>query len=117
MQASESAVRQLGYLVFECAPGVLEPMIVVYRDILGAAVEMQGDGAAHVRLDGRGFRLRLEPGESNRLAAIGWEVPASGFDALVARVAETGAALSDPGAAVAGRRGIRGRSRPRRSSA
>lgn len=105
MQASENAVRQLGYLVFECAPGVLEPMTVVYREILGAGVEPQPDGAVHVRLDGRGFRLRLEPGETSRLAAIGWEVPAEGFDGLVAKVAATGAVLSDPGAEVAALRG------------
>ncbi|MBK6803213.1 VOC family protein [Novosphingobium sp.] len=105
MQASDSAVRQLGYLVFECAPGVLEAMTVVYGEIIGAAVEPQEGGAVHVRLDGRPFRLRLEPGETSRLAAIGWEVPAPGFDALVARVAATGAALSDPGAEVAAARG------------
>ena len=28
MQASDSAVRQLGYLVFECAPGVLEAALL-----------------------------------------------------------------------------------------
>ncbi len=104
MQANESAVRQLGYLVFECVPGVLEAMTVVYGEILGAALEPQADGAVHVRLDGRGFRLRLEPGESNRLTAIGWEVPAAGFDGLMAKIAATGAVLSDPGAEVAAAR-------------
>ena len=105
MQASESAVRQLGYLVFECAPGVLEPMIVVYRDILGAAVDLQGDGAAHVRPGGRGFRPRLGGGPAHPPPAIGWGGPTGGFRALVAQVAATGADLSDPGADLAAARG------------
>lgn len=106
MQTNDAAVRQLGYLVFECAPGVLDAMTSVYRDVLGAAVDQTADGARQVRLDGRGFRIRLEPGTANRLTAIGWEVPAAGFDALAARIAATGAVLSDPGAELAASRGV-----------
>lgn len=82
-------VRQLGYLVFECQPDVLDSMVDVYGDVIGA--DVVSDGASQlVRLDGRPFRIRLDPGEANRLAAVGWEVAEADFAGLTDKVAAAG---------------------------
>lgn len=80
-------------------------MTIVYRDVLEAAVDQQADGSRQVRLDGRPFRIRMEPGAANRLAAIGWEVPGDGLDALAARIAGAGRTLTEADAADAAARG------------
>jgi 2,3-dihydroxybiphenyl 1,2-dioxygenase len=105
MQQDEAAVSQLGYLVFECAPDVFDAMTTVYREVLGAVVEEADRGARLVRLDGRCFRIRLQPGAANRLVAIGWEVAPGGLDALAAKVTATGANLTEAGADLAAARG------------
>jgi 2,3-dihydroxybiphenyl 1,2-dioxygenase len=90
-------VKQLGYLIFECEADVLEQMVTVYRDVIGAAVEQDESGRALVRLDGRPFRIRLDPGPANRLAAIGWEVVSADLTPIAAKVeaAGYGVAVSD----------------------
>lgn len=93
MNANEACVRQLGYLVFECTPDVLEAMTSVYRDVLEAGVAQVPDGI-HVRFDGRGFRIRLEAGSTNRLSAIGWEVASGGIDELAEKIASAGGRLT-----------------------
>nr|pir 2,2',3-trihydroxybiphenyl dioxygenase - Sphingomonas sp. (strain RW1) [Sphingomonas sp.] len=80
------SVKQLGYLIFECRADVLEQMVVVYQDIIGAVVERDEGGRALVRLDGRPFRIRLDPGPANRLAAIGWNVDPSDLAAIAEQV-------------------------------
>ena len=105
MENEPAAVRGLGYLVFECTADVREAMVAVYGDILGAAACRDGDGPVDVRLDGRPFRIRLAGGSTNRLAAIGWDVPAAGFDALVARLAASGTTLTEGTPALTADRG------------
>ncbi len=83
-------VRQLGYLVFECAPGVQAQMELVYGDVIGAQLETDVVGRTCVRLDGRRFRIRLETGAQNRLKGIGWEVAPSDILPLVERLAAKG---------------------------
>lgn len=95
MANEQAAVSGLGYLVFECTADVLEAMVVVYRDILGSGLSRGAQGQADVRLDGRPFRIRLVVGTANRLAAIGWDVPEAGFDALVARLEASGTPLTE----------------------
>lgn len=87
-------VKQLGYLIFECQPNVLEQMIILYRDIFRADVATDAKGRACVRLDGRAFRIRLDPGPANRLAAIGWDVTEGDLSSLAAGVAGAGYAVT-----------------------
>lgn len=98
-------VRQLGYLIFECAPDALSGMVRVFAEMIGAQVDIDADGRALVRLDGRHFRIRLEPGSANRLTAIGWEVDPADLAGLVTRVEEWGYAVAEGTAEQAADRG------------
>lgn len=88
-------VRQLGYLVFECPPETMAAMEVVYRDVIGAKIDHDEDGRARVRIDGRPFRIMMEPAPKARLAAIGWETDPFIIDDLAAKVAAKGFTVTE----------------------
>jgi len=87
-------VKQLGYLIFACPAPVVGVMATLFDQALGAVVSFEGD-AAVVRLDGRPFRIKFEPGGNNRMAAMGWEVETlAALETLSAKVTASGYAVN-----------------------
>ena len=89
-----SAVKQLGYLVFEVSD------LAAWEDfgtqILGLqAVDNRGDAGFSLRMDGYHQRFFVERGPADDLAAIGWEVegPAE-LDAMVKRLEDADHAVT-----------------------
>lgn len=81
------AVKQLAYIVFDITPDKLPAMKDIFEKLYQAPVLQGSDGSLKVRLDGRDFRLMLRPGDSDRMAAVGWEVEdKAALEKLVAAV-------------------------------
>ena len=87
-----SAVEQLGYLVFEVSD--LAAWERFATGVLGLMVaDRDDDGALLLRNDERAWRIRLEPGPADDLAALGWQVADDeALDAVVARLNAAGCA-------------------------
>ena len=85
-----SAVEQLGYLVFEVSD--LAAWERFATGVLGLMVaERDDDGALLLRNDERSWRIRLEPGPADDLAALGWQVADDeALGAVVARLKAAG---------------------------
>lgn len=93
-----SSVTGLGYL------GVYAPDIEAWRTyatgVLGLQVATPPPGAPHgnlfLRMDERGWRFAIEPGDAGGMAYVGWEVsdPAA-LGRLAARLADAGVAVKE----------------------
>lgn len=60
-------------------------------DVLGAEVTDGPEGEVHLRLDDKAWRLAVQPGDTDAVAAFGWDVgDESGLDAVVSRVTAAG---------------------------
>lgn len=93
-------IKQLGYLVFDFTPAILDRMTTIFSQLIGAPVTVEGKERL-IRLDGRPFRLKFREGRENRLAAIGWEVGHRGaLDGLSTRLREADHIVEAPDAAV-----------------
>jgi 2,3-dihydroxybiphenyl 1,2-dioxygenase len=85
-----SAVKQLGYLVFEVSD------LAAWEDfgtkILGLqVVDRRGDAGFSLRMDGYYQRFFVEQGPADDLAAVGWEVDGiEELDALARRLRDAG---------------------------
>lgn len=84
-------VKRLGFVEIS-SPHAAE--WVDFVGLLGASVSTTEDGAVAVRLDGRPYRLRVQHGDVDDLAAIGWDVDADSFDRIEGALAARGLTLS-----------------------
>ena len=88
-----AAVHSLGYLVVETTD--LDRWRELAVDVLGLAVGKGPDQAAlYLRVDERPARLVVQPGDTDRLVAVGWECrDAETWAAVVRGLEEAGAAV------------------------
>ena len=99
-------IKALGYLVITTAKpdewdGFLTQVVGAMR------APDSADGAALYRLDDRPFRVRIEQGSDERLAAAAYEVAdAAALEALRARIVAAGRPVSEGSAAEAKQRGV-----------
>jgi len=85
-----SAVKQLGYLVFEVSD--LAAWADFGTKVLGMeVVDARGDAGFSLRMDGYHQRFFIEPGPADDLSAVGWEVegPAA-LEEIAGRLADAG---------------------------
>lgn len=100
-------IRGLGYLVVEATD--VEAWRSFGTEVLGLAVGRSAPpGELWLKMDERPFRIAVVPGESDRLAATGWEMPsAQAFDVAVDELESAGVAVKRGGAAEASSRRVR----------
>lgn len=95
------SVKSLGYVVIETAKAADWDRFLT-RVVGAMRAPDASDGAALYRLDERGFRFRIQAGETDRLVAPAFEVEsAAAFDALARRIEAAGrpVAHAEPGEA------------------
>lgn len=100
------SVKSLGYVVIETAkPADWDRFLT--RVVGAMRAPDASDGAALYRIDERGFRFRVQAGETERLVAPAFEVegPAA-FDALAERLAAAGATVTCASSEEAAARGV-----------
>lgn len=102
------SIKQLGYLVYECVPDVLDQMVTIFKDVLGTPVVNGVDGEKLIRLDGRPFRIKLRPGVTTKLAAIGWDAGSVGaLEEMCGKIQQFGYPVTAESVEVAANRAAR----------
>jgi extradiol dioxygenase len=98
-------IHSLGYVGYE------SPRSEDWRDfgpVFGLEVENGPAGAVNLRWDDRPYRLRVIPGELDRIAYLGWEAPnTAAFDEISAGLAALGYPPQDESAELASDRQVR----------
>jgi 3,4-dihydroxy-9,10-secoandrosta-1,3,5(10)-triene-9,17-dione 4,5-dioxygenase len=90
-------IQALGYVVAESTD--VSKWKSYAEQVLGMATAAAPDGGLYLKMDERRFRIAVVPGGADRYLASGWEVAdRAAFDAVVAAVKASGAAVT-PGSA------------------
>lgn len=96
-------IANLGYVVLRSSD------VATWRafgtDVIGAMEASPSGSVAALKFDNHPFRLLVEPGEADRLAAIGWDMGSEvAFDAMRAHLATNGVAVREGTTAEVGSR-------------
>jgi len=90
-------VQALAYVVAESTD--VSKWKTFAEQVLGMATTPAAEGALHLKMDERRYRIAVIPGKQDRYHASGWEVAdRKAFDAVVAAVKQAGVAVT-PGTA------------------
>ena len=103
-------ISSLGYAIVESTD--IDAWRRFGADILGLMPMESGDGGVRFRMDERPFRIAVVPGQTDRFAASGWELPnVEAFDACLRSLENAGVAIEHASAAEAADRKVRALSR------